>query len=315
MTGHHDTHSFFPTGGWGYKWLPEPDGGYGQEQPGSWIYGILEYLEQGAIRSLGEGQTGDARAAALRLLMITPITVLNCPSRRTARAYPLVRASSDVYNSLSEGLTTDPGASYRSDYAACMSGGTLETYAQLQAAGQTVESRRYEPQDGPGPENFTDADNWERPRTDGLAVWVLNGGDKNGVIFARNPVSMRRITDGTSRTYLVAERMREVDHYETGESRFDDQSAYNGFDRDNQVSAFVAPLADMTSDQYQLWRRDVFRNQGEIHAEQFNTGSAHPGVFLALFCDSSVRSISYDVDLETHRAAGSRDGQELIGDR
>lgn len=318
MWNHHDTHGYFPSGGWGHKWLPEPDGGYGINQPGSWVYGILEYLEEGTLRSIGVGATGPAKADALRQLMVAPITLLNCPSRRAARPYPLVRASSDEYFNLGGGLRTDPGVAYRSDYAACMGGGSLDIYRQLIAAGEARVAESAEPNDGAGPSSFAEAQQWEFGVDSlGRNRWEASGGDKNGVVVARYPVPERRITDGTSKTYLVAERMRETDHYESGESRFDDQGAYNGFDRDNQVSAFVAPLQDRPSREYQLWQRATMRSdaaESSLLAEQFNMGSAHPGVFHALFCDGSVRGVTYEVDLDTHRAMGSRGWGELVAD-
>src|SRR5205085_9461895 len=38
---------YLPAGGWGYKWMGDPNHGPGKEQPGGWIYGILPYLEGG----------------------------------------------------------------------------------------------------------------------------------------------------------------------------------------------------------------------------------------------------------------------------
>ena len=85
LINHHDVHKHFPPGGWGYKWLPEPDGGYGKDQPGSWIYGVLDFLEAGANRDIGAGTLPNtpARAEAMRQLVTSPLSVMNCPSRRS----------------------------------------------------------------------------------------------------------------------------------------------------------------------------------------------------------------------------------------
>src|SRR4051794_37157882 len=52
---HADTHKYFPSGGWGYDWTADANRGYGPDQPGSWIYNILDYVEEGNVRSLGKG--------------------------------------------------------------------------------------------------------------------------------------------------------------------------------------------------------------------------------------------------------------------
>src|SRR6476659_11418301 len=35
---HLDTQKFYPTGGWGYRWMADPDMGFGMSQPGCWAY-------------------------------------------------------------------------------------------------------------------------------------------------------------------------------------------------------------------------------------------------------------------------------------
>src|SRR5690349_3159615 len=34
----------YPSSGWGYLWIGDPDRGYGAHQPGGWVYNLLPYL-------------------------------------------------------------------------------------------------------------------------------------------------------------------------------------------------------------------------------------------------------------------------------
>ncbi|HMP06498.1 MAG TPA: DUF1559 domain-containing protein, partial [Lacipirellulaceae bacterium] len=83
---HEAAHRHYPTGGWGYRWFGEPDGGYGKRQPGGWGYNILEFIEQPALRRLGQGVTDiNARQPLLRQVAETLPAVFNCPSKRPLR--------------------------------------------------------------------------------------------------------------------------------------------------------------------------------------------------------------------------------------
>jgi prepilin-type N-terminal cleavage/methylation domain-containing protein len=50
--GHVQAQGYFPSGGWGYFWVGDPDRGFGESQPGGWIYSSLPYLEQVAVFNL-----------------------------------------------------------------------------------------------------------------------------------------------------------------------------------------------------------------------------------------------------------------------
>jgi len=43
----------FPTGGWGYQWVGDPDRGFGKDKPGGWVYNILPFIEETALHSRG----------------------------------------------------------------------------------------------------------------------------------------------------------------------------------------------------------------------------------------------------------------------
>ena len=46
----------FPSGGWGWRWVGEPERGPGTEQPGGWAFSILPYLEQQQLFEMGSNE-------------------------------------------------------------------------------------------------------------------------------------------------------------------------------------------------------------------------------------------------------------------
>ena len=85
---HEENHKAFPTGGWGANWIGDPDAGFGPTQPGGWIYNVLPYIEEKALRDVGKSLTSTAKRAAMVELLQTPVPIFNCPSRRLPRTYP-----------------------------------------------------------------------------------------------------------------------------------------------------------------------------------------------------------------------------------
>ncbi len=41
MLQHEERNKFFPSSGWGYGWVGDPDRGIGNQQPGGWVYQSL----------------------------------------------------------------------------------------------------------------------------------------------------------------------------------------------------------------------------------------------------------------------------------
>ena len=40
----HDSHNTFPSGGWGWYWIGDPDQRFGPRQPGGWAFSILSFM-------------------------------------------------------------------------------------------------------------------------------------------------------------------------------------------------------------------------------------------------------------------------------
>jgi prepilin-type N-terminal cleavage/methylation domain-containing protein len=118
---HLDAQKYFPSGGWGWNWVGDPDRGYGQRQPGGWTYSILEFLEERGIRSVGKGFPVAQKYQELARMEIIPAPTFNCPTRRGATIGPI--GDIRIWNVNSTLLVTLGAA--RSDYAG--NGGTVHT--------------------------------------------------------------------------------------------------------------------------------------------------------------------------------------------
>jgi prepilin-type N-terminal cleavage/methylation domain-containing protein/prepilin-type processing-associated H-X9-DG protein len=108
---HESSQRFFPTGGWGWGWVGDPDKGYGKLQPGGWIFNILPFIELKQLHDLGKGMTGAAKAPALEAMVQTPISMFNCPTRRQAIIYPY------TFGATNPAQYGNPKLTARSDYA------------------------------------------------------------------------------------------------------------------------------------------------------------------------------------------------------
>lgn len=263
----------FPSSGWGWHWMGDPDQGAGKNQPGGWIYSLLPYIEQAGIKSVGKGLAAADKKIALTTLSETPITVMNCPSRRQSIPYAYFYA--DTYRNINR-----PKRAVRGDYGACQ-GGQLP------------------PKDGGDcPEPLTIAIGmttfpwmrYLRPVSAGVEKDIFDG-----AVHYYLPVEISQISDGTSSTYLIGEKFVESNHYEDGIPSYDDQSYWVGHDRDISLSAYDPPLQD-----------------APIGDNPFRFGSSHATMFYMVFCDGSIHSVNFGIDPTVHRSLGSRNGAEVV---
>jgi prepilin-type N-terminal cleavage/methylation domain-containing protein len=282
---HHDTHKFLPSSGWGYLWSGDPDKGFGASQPGSWAYSCLPFMEEGALHEIGAGQTGAAKMTALGTVLTMPVSTFYCPSRRPATLY----ANPDsVFGPGANHNTADSIA--RLDYAANLGPEIGATF------GSTPPTFGRYTQWKSGPQNQAAADA-------GTGFYQFNALKYcHGIAFQRSEINFRQITDGTSKTYMVGEKNVNPDYYNGGTGTDfglkdigDDQAAWVSDDLDGNRNTELPPLPDQPGVPAQL----VF-------------GSAHPGVFQMSFCDGSVSSMSYSMELAVHKSHGTRNGDEVV---
>jgi prepilin-type N-terminal cleavage/methylation domain-containing protein/prepilin-type processing-associated H-X9-DG protein len=279
---HESIHHFFPSGGWGFYWVGNPNRGFGKEQPGGWMYNIMPYIEQGPLHDLGAGSDSAMLEQGSKTRIGTPLPVLNCPTRRPAKTYPQI-SNSGMYPRTQQTQTTyKVSNAARSDYA--LNAGDL--YVSVGTQG--------------GPSSLVGGDT--------TFTWVDQGGSCTGLSVLHGMVRLPDITDGLSNTYLIGEKYLSCDAYDTGSSGGDNENYVIGADRD--TVRYVA-WAGTTRSVYQPMQ-DAPNTSDDSYTWRF--GSAHSGGFNMTMCDGSVHIISYSIDAEIHRRLGNRkDGLPING--
>lgn len=195
---HEEQLGYFPSGGWGNRWLGDSSRGYGENQPGSWLFSVLPFVEASSVRDYGSGLAGADRERAIAEQNQIVIPFINCPTRRP----PITRLTNVVpYNA------APLSSIVRSDYAA--SAGDF---------GNATMPNIY----GPPPAQVASY-NWEN---------AMRG--LTGVSFVRSEIKAAGIPDGLSQTFLLGEKNVDPQHYDTGRALNDNQGAYTGFNWDNQ---------------------------------------------------------------------------------
>jgi prepilin-type N-terminal cleavage/methylation domain-containing protein len=299
---HLSAQKFFPTAGWGWQWVGDPDRGYGNNQPGGWAYSLLPFIEQRELHEIGKGLPQSQKYDALATMQQYTSGIFNCPSRRGATVGPY---GDNNVNNVTKALLTK-GA--RSDYAG--NGGSDVTAWNA----------------GEGPPSGSDTS----PTFSASSFSNIANNRSTGVIFQGSQIGVRRIPDGTSKTYLLGEKCLQPQQYDPNalppsatnpnpyRNLADDQSIYAGSDLDIlrwAGSSGTAPPAPGTGANWQP-RKDENHfvangtPDGNWGNQQF--GSAHPSGSFFVMCDGSVQSIPYTVDPVVHwRLANRQDGGQV----
>jgi len=280
---HEGTHTFFPSGGWGWNWVGDPDRGFGKSQSGPWTYSVLPFMEQTQLWAMGQGVTDPATKRQLLSDMnaIQPGGFI-CPTRR-----PPVPTGVKPHWAPKNCLRIP--LSGKSDYAINIGGDTLDA---------DIAGNR-----GAGP-SLAQAENPAFPWPTEKGNPNNTNDDYNGLCFIRSETRIAQVTDGTSNTYLIGEKFLRV---ESGVgaggsptySQGDNETIFTGFNKDYQRSGFYRP------------RQDRIGLTGVPLASTF--GSAHPGIMNMSMCDGSVKSINFDIDPVTHRLLAIRDDGRVSG--
>lgn len=215
MENHVSVHGRYPSNGWGFQWVGDPDRGTDKRQPGGWVYNILPYLEQGTVREIGRGEDPAVQRQSLAKLAQTALPVLDCPSRPGETLSPAL-ALFPPYNADWVPLVA------KTDYA--VNEGDYITDTMM------------------GPPTLEEGDSPKYKWKD------VSGA--TGVCFLRSEVRPADVKDGLSNVYLLGEKYVSTTGYHTDQDSGHDQSMYTGVDLDINRWTIEPPLEDKEAIQY-----------------------------------------------------------------
>lgn len=287
---HESTLGFLPSGGWGYKWIGDPDRGFGETQPGGWAFSLLPFIEAASVQAIGQGLPEEEKKAALAEQLVTPVPMFYCPSRHA------------------------PGLGYGNDHphnaASTIDGSFIELVAKTDYAanGGSKLPNRDGAVLGAGPPYhcYVNYPNCLFGLPDRGSAFK---GD--GAVVPRFGVKLRQVTDGTSKTMLYGERWLHVSMHTLEHGffvQYDNSSMYQGWDWDvvRWASGYESSDGSMPGMPWPDTQGDSGR-RGPIPNDCYRFGSIHNGGLNAANIDGSVHSIAFDIDPQAWDSLGGRD--------
>jgi type II secretory pathway pseudopilin PulG len=304
MQLHVTTHKVFPTGGAG--WSPniqdyvQNDRPVGTDRMGlGWGYQILPFIEETATATLTvQGELGN---------VVVPLFV--CPSRRgITRVY---HPSTDETFVLTDYASVSP----------CTKGCPSATgvpSTQIADISPTVVNATGGPWQV---RNWLTQCNDTAPAKGGIydgvivrspfmrhafgAPGTVSGEFVEGAPFPTKPA---KITDGTSKTMVIAEKYIRYDLYQppnNGGYASDDRGWADGWDADTMRATCIQPLNDGQVNPFHSPQLPAAENPSWY---TLIIGSAHSSGFNSLFADGSTHSVNYEIDIYVLNALGTRNG-------
>jgi type II secretory pathway pseudopilin PulG len=135
-----------------------------------------------------------------------------------------------------------------------------------------------------------------RGQITGNSITVRN----DGVWMVGKRASIKNMTDGTSKTYLVGEKAMDSLELATGKGIGDQAPLAGWADRQGTANSYV---------RYGARRPSMDSPENCLSCHDF--GSAHREGWNAVMSDGSVRLISYSTSWDAHRAMASISGHEV----
>jgi prepilin-type processing-associated H-X9-DG protein len=163
-----------------------------------------------------------------------------------------------------------------------------------------------------------------------------------GPVWYRSQISLRQISDGTSKVYMIGEKYMDQFTALVGtDNNSDENNLYSGFSQVNMRltssagiyapnapsigaggagTAYGSPFRYPPQQDSATWPANMFGNGTPpgvtaAQCDYFNGlrfGSAHAGGFNMAFCDGSVHTVLYEIDPQVHAMLGDRQDGKTI---
>jgi prepilin-type N-terminal cleavage/methylation domain-containing protein len=207
---HYDRQKHYPSGGWGWSYVGNPDLGYGAKQTGGWIYNILPGLELLSLHDGGKGSGSANLAHIAQTLIQTPLSIMTCPSGHPMQ---LFTNGSWIFKINVNGADVpipqpSPVTLARTDYASCCGS---QGFSEV-SSGTALERANAPPND---------------PQ-------VHPGNFQNGITYQCSTTAQKDVSRGTAHTLLYGERYYDPNGLNSGSAVADNECMWVG--QDNDVS-------------------------------------------------------------------------------
>ncbi len=321
MQNHIDSYKVYPTGGeyngaeienYQSGTLNNPGAPNGPNTQGlGWAYQLLPFLEQANVKNLN---TTDAIKAAM-------IPGYFCPSRRPPTRSPFGNALMDYASAQPYTFTCpyDPSVGPVVPWLY-----TLDNMIPFRGLSGTYGLRAYwcnSASNGGSPVDYGVYDGVivRTPYRINRCSPGVTCSHATPTMTARgervpgNPTATRvaQVSDGTSNTFVVSEKLVRSDRYEGGNAS-DDRGWSDGWDPDNVRLTGFPPLSDSDTSICHNSDNNVRKYcDPDSGIDNLFFGSAHPGGINVVFADASVHVFSFDIDLKLFNALATKDGAEV----